>query len=288
MSSAIERSLKDKIKQISKDKQRAFNAVWQGLVLERFLSRLTRSRHREKFVFKGGMLLACYIELGRETTDLDFLLQNLQGELEPVSDAVKEVLEVELNDGFTFEFQKIAEIDHLQTPYPGFAVSIIARCGDTKTNVSLDIGVGDVVVSKELTISLSRSTKGPIFESDISLLVYPPESIFAEKLETACFRGIQNSRMKDYQDLWTMALSEKPLVWDFGKLGQVLNDTFSHRGTELGLIPLADDDDCAKQEQYWQSHLRSLNLSLRESLPESFQEVVRQINEWLRNNLGLK
>lgn len=288
MSSSIERSLKDKIKQIAKDKQRAFNAVWQGLVLERFLTRLARSRQREKFVFKGGMLLACYVELGRETTDLDFLLQNLQGERQHISDAVEEILDIELNDGFAFELIKIEEIDHLQTPYPGFAVSLLARCGETKTKVSLDVGVGDVVVSDELTISLSCSLKGPIFEPDISLLVYPPESIFAEKLETARFRGIQNSRMKDYHDLWTMALSEKPLVSDFGKLRQALSDTFSHRGTDLGLIPVGDDGDYAKQEQYWQSHLRTLHPPIREILPDSFREVVNQINDWLQNNLGLK
>ena len=38
----------------------------------------------------------------------------------------------------------------------------------------------------------------PIFEDEISLFVYPAESILAEKLQTVVFRADKNARMKDY------------------------------------------------------------------------------------------
>ncbi len=44
------------------------------MILERFLTRLARSSYREKFVLKGGTLLAKYIPIGRETQYLDFLI----------------------------------------------------------------------------------------------------------------------------------------------------------------------------------------------------------------------
>jgi len=55
-----ERSLKDRIKQIAKHRGLTFNEVWRYLILERFLARLSRSEYRERFIFKGGLLLATY------------------------------------------------------------------------------------------------------------------------------------------------------------------------------------------------------------------------------------
>ena len=65
MSSAIERSVKDRVHQLANEQQRTFNSVWQALVLERFLARLSRSPYREKLILKGGMLLSYCVEIGR-------------------------------------------------------------------------------------------------------------------------------------------------------------------------------------------------------------------------------
>ncbi len=51
-----------------------FNQVWKQLLLERFLARLSHSKHQQKFIFKGGLLLAQYLMIGRETADIDFSL----------------------------------------------------------------------------------------------------------------------------------------------------------------------------------------------------------------------
>ena len=285
MSSPIESSLKDKVKQIAKDQGRTFNQIWQRFVLERFLARLARSTFREQLVFKGGMLLAYYVELGRETTDLDFLFKGISKNIDAV---MNEISTIKLDDGFDFELLKIDDVDHIQTPYPGYVVELLARCGDTKTKIFIDIGIGDVVLQQEFSISLSKTKKGAIFESDISILAYPPESIFAEKLETACFRGIENSRMKDFHDLWIMALSSPPLVTDYKKLKAALEKTFSNRGTKLSLIPLDSNDGYSKQEQYWQAHLRSLGDSkTKNALPGSFEELVQEMNQWLKSNLTI-
>lgn len=47
-------------------------------MFERFLSRLSISEYCDKFVFKGGMLIAAIVGLDtRSTMDLDTTLQNL-------------------------------------------------------------------------------------------------------------------------------------------------------------------------------------------------------------------
>ena len=42
--------------------------------------RLSKSVHADKFIFKGGYLLAYLMNIGRETTDLDFLLTRMKAE----------------------------------------------------------------------------------------------------------------------------------------------------------------------------------------------------------------
>jgi predicted nucleotidyltransferase component of viral defense system len=73
MSQSKEQSIKEKVKTIAQQQGRTFNDVWQEVVLERWLARLSKSKYRKNFIFKGAMCLLRYIELHRETRDLDFL-----------------------------------------------------------------------------------------------------------------------------------------------------------------------------------------------------------------------
>lgn len=73
MTSDAEKSFKSKLRAIAKEKNRDPADLWQSLALERFLVRLAKSEHSKHFILKGGILLSKYIEIGRETTDLDFL-----------------------------------------------------------------------------------------------------------------------------------------------------------------------------------------------------------------------
>lgn len=77
-----EQALKDRLQTIAKEKEIHFNACWKQLLLERFLARLSRSSHVDKFIFKGGFLLSFLMKIGRETVDLDFLLTRMKAETE--------------------------------------------------------------------------------------------------------------------------------------------------------------------------------------------------------------
>lgn len=73
MTTDVEKSFKAKLRNIAREANRNTADLWQSVVLERFLVRLGQSLHRQNFVLKGGVLLAKYIPIGRETQDLDFL-----------------------------------------------------------------------------------------------------------------------------------------------------------------------------------------------------------------------
>ncbi|MCH9627466.1 MAG: hypothetical protein S4CHLAM2_11060 [Chlamydiales bacterium] len=110
MTSDLEKSFKAKLRAIAKEKNRDPADLWQCLTLERFLVRLARSKHRDHFVLKGGILLSKYIEIGRETTDLDFFACRLTNEVTGLKDIFEEIAHSDLKDGFVFQEIKINQL----------------------------------------------------------------------------------------------------------------------------------------------------------------------------------
>ena len=77
MSNAKAMSLKAKISNIAKSKNLPVQVILQNYMFERFLNRLSVSEYKEKFVLKGGMLVAALVGLdNRATMDLDITLKN--------------------------------------------------------------------------------------------------------------------------------------------------------------------------------------------------------------------
>lgn len=204
MTSDLEKSFKAKLRAIAKEKNRDPADLWQSLTLERFLVRLSKSEYCKHFVLKGGILLSKYIDIGRETTDLDFLARKISNEVSGLKNIFEKIASIDLHDGFSFQEIKVGELTHPHMGYPGVEVSMMAYFGKTRFKVSIDIGFGDIVEPIEYAIPLTTSTKGDLFEQIVSLLCYPKEFIFAEKLETIIYRGSFNSRMKDFHDIYSM------------------------------------------------------------------------------------
>jgi predicted nucleotidyltransferase component of viral defense system len=86
-----ETALKERLKTIAKEKGLTFNECWKQLLLERMLTRVSRSAHQGHLIFKGGFLLSYLIEIGRETTDLDFLLKKINAEAPAIQKMFEEM-----------------------------------------------------------------------------------------------------------------------------------------------------------------------------------------------------
>src|SRR3990167_1630564 len=145
MKSAIEQSIKEKIKALSKESGSTFAETWRNLILERFLTRLSLSPYKENFILKGGTLLAKYIHLGRETQDLDFFIQKLANTEQSLRTVLQVICDVDANDSFSFEIAKIKILDHSQLAYTGAEITLQALFGATKTVIRMDLGFGDRV-----------------------------------------------------------------------------------------------------------------------------------------------
>lgn len=276
-----EEGLKARLKYIAAEKNIPFNLVWKQLLLERFLARLSSSNHQEKFVFKGGLLLATYINIGRETFDIDLLLRNLHSEEENIKNVMSEIVEAHLDEDVNFQWHKIERLTQPHMPYPGFRVSLHAQFGKMKDKIQIDIGIGDVVTPEKTNYFPFEYKGQPIFTGEITLLAYPIETIFSEKLDSIISRGALNSRMKDYHDLLLM-IRDANIMLDKEKLIVSIQNTFSQRNTSLDLPISFDESGIQNLQKLWASHLLGLG-PYQESLklPNTISEVINVINDEL-------
>jgi predicted nucleotidyltransferase component of viral defense system len=280
-----EQTLKHRLSTIAREKNLKVNACWKQLLLERFLARLARSIHSNKFIFKGGFLLSYLMKIGRETSDLDFLLTRMRVEEKELQETFEQIISVPSVDDFIFSFRSIDLLSQPHMDYPGYRVVLNASFAKRKDIIQIDIGVGDVVEPLIREIQLVQYQGKPFFENAVSLLVYPPETIFSEKLETIISKGTNNSRMKDFHDL-ILLLRDKKMINPV-KLKETIISTFSHRRTHFRPIEF-DEASLSVLHKLWRAHLNGLGrIALDFDLPMDLSSVIEEINRYIASVEGL-
>lgn len=271
-----EQALKDRLIIIAKEKGIHFNQCWKKLLLERFLARLSRSPEKEKIIFKGGFLLSYLIDLGRETMDLDFLMNRINAEEKEIRNSIERILSEKLEDGFIFLYEKTELLEQPHMAYSGYRITFKVLFGKMKDKIQIDVGIGDVVVPESRIFPVFSHKGKPLFEGEISLMVYPAETIFAEKLETVISKGEKNSRMKDYHDLLLLCREAGLLKKDL--LESSIKDTFSRRETSYKQIAFTDTGLHVLQK-LWMAHRKGLgNIADELLLPVDIGAVISEIN----------
>ncbi len=273
-----EQALKDRLRIISKEKNLSFNECWKKLLLERFLFRLSKSPLSKKFIFKGGSLLAYILKIGRETIDLDFLITKINAKEKEIKKSIEKIISKKSDDGFIFSFHNIKTLNQTHMFYPGYRIILKVSFGNMKDQIQIDIGIGDIIEPENKNLPLFQYKGKPLFEDEISLLVYPPETIFAEKLETIIARGAANSRMKDYHDL--LVLMRKKELLNSQNLKTTVNNTFQHRKTSLKLIKFKSQEFKFLQK-LWASHQKNLDITQDLDLPQNISQAIEEINHYL-------
>ena len=231
MSNAM--SLKAKIRNIAKQKNIPAQVILQNYMFERLLVRLAASAYKDKFVLKGGMLVAAIVGLdNRATMDLDTTLKNLPltpeaiRSLTPeaIRSALEQVAAVPFDDGVTFEVGKISPIRE-DDIYGGYRVMLNAHFDTLITPLSIDVSTGDAITPHAVQYQFSE-----IFDDEKSyeLWAYNIETVMAEKVETILRRGVFNTRPRDFYDAYILATTQK---FDKAVFTEALNATATHRGT---------------------------------------------------------
>lgn len=218
--------LKAVIKNISKDKHISAQLVMQNFMLERLLERISVSAYRRNFILKGGFLIAAMVGLDtRATMDMDATIRGLPVNAESIKKMFLDICKIDLQDDVTFEFKKIGEIRE-GDEYTGYRVSLSANYPPMAVPLKLDITTGDKITPREIEYRFKLLLE----DREISVLVYNLETIMAEKLETVVSRGDQNTRPRDYYDVYMLAkLQYKNIETEY--LKAALDATSKKRGS---------------------------------------------------------
>jgi predicted nucleotidyltransferase component of viral defense system len=249
-------SVRTRLLNLSKQRNESFQLLSTRYVLERLLYRLSTTKYRERFVLKGAMLLATWINTPfRPTRDLDFLAF---GDANP--DAMlavfREICAVTLDDGVAFDTGSLTfDRNRDDLEYGGLRIKANATIAGARIRVIVDIGFGDAVEPEisELDFPVLLDQPSP------RLPIYPREAVIAEKFHAMAALGRANSRMKDFYDIWELS---RAYQFDEDRLAKAIRATFQRRKTEIPAEPpdalttaFAQDD--AKRQQ-WNSFVQGI------------------------------
>ncbi|MFH1261988.1 MAG: nucleotidyl transferase AbiEii/AbiGii toxin family protein [Pseudomonadota bacterium] len=268
-------SIRAKLLTVSKEKKIIFQDLLNRYGAEQFLARLSASRYVERFIFKGGSLLTYLIESDRRTKDLDFSVLRIGHEVEKALEVIKKILGITLDDGLTWLSPQGAPLRHPELVYPGLRIKCPFKLGTAKGMVRMDLAAGDLVEPRKIFLARIRYRGKPLIGPDFSIMAYPPETIFAEKMQIAVKRGGQNTRMKDYYDLFKLAQSK---TLEPSLLRRSIERTFSKRTTTFTTTLDLSDENLKKLQVYWSAYLRKMTIT---DAPGALREVVRLVNRLL-------
>ena len=218
--------LKAIIKNLAKEKHISAQLVMQNFMLERLLERISVSEYHQNFILKGGFLIAAMVGLDtRATMDMDATVKGLPVNEQTIREMFEEICKIELDDDVTFSFRSIGEIRE-RDEYTGYRVSLSANYPPMAVPLKLDITTGDKITPKEIEYQFKLLLE----DRSISVLAYNLETIMAEKLETVISRGDQNTRPRDYYDIYILAKLQYSNI-ESNSLKAALNATAQKSGS---------------------------------------------------------
>ena len=222
--------LKAKIKNISKEKNISAQLVLQNYMMERFIERIALSDFQDQMIIKGGLLISSIVGLdSRATMDIDMTLKGKPVNESFILDYINEISRININDEVKFDVVSITEIREMDD-YFGFRVSLVAGIGTMKIPLKIDITTGDKIIPSEISYEYPL-----MFENrSIKIKAYNLETILSEKIETIISRGNQNTRMRDFYDVYIL-LKLKSKNIDYNILRLAIEET-SQKRDSLNLL----------------------------------------------------
>ena len=191
-------SLKAKVSNLASTTNIPNKYLIQSFMFEALLKRISASKYKDKFIIKGGLLLSSIFGVNlRSTMDLDTTVKGLPLDRTTITKVINEIISIDLKDNIKLEIENIKDIREEEL-YSGFNINLKAEFDGLRTNLMIDITTGDVITYKEVQFEYKT-----LFDSEtINIMTYNYETIIAEKFEAIISRNIDNTRMKDYYDLY--------------------------------------------------------------------------------------
>lgn len=276
MTANLTASVRARLLNIAKREGADFNQVLVRFALERFLYRMSQSRHADCFLLKGALLFNLWYDMPhRPTRDAD-LLGFGSSDLDSIKDVFREIASIKVEDGITFDPATVnVEEIRKEAGYAGARVLVTGELAKARVKTQVDIGFGDAVTPGPVDATY------PVLIEDFPaprLQTYPIYTVIAEKLHAIALLGMTNSRLKDYLDL--QVLLERETI-DIDILATAITATFVRRAMAVPHdLPIGLTDEFAQDQSrqaLWLAFMKKNQLAVT-----PLQEVVTT----LRTTLG--
>jgi predicted nucleotidyltransferase component of viral defense system len=276
--------LKARINNKSKELSVPPQIMLQNYLMECFLERLEKSEYADRFIIKGGVLIASFVGISHRTTmDIDTTVNNLPLDENVITKIISDVCAIENDDDFIFSPDRVEPIRE-DDKYNGFRVFVLADYEKMHHTLTLDITAGDSIYPKP-----RRHEFAKIFETgSISLLSYPLENVLAEKLETILARNITTTRPRDFYDVYVLSADLTRI--NSKDLKTAMQRTCEHRGSEKILSQIPDLIVAIKKSEnlkdLWQKYTKKMPYAANVSFEQAVASVEKLLD--LITNLSEK
>ena len=262
------KSVRTRLLNVAKANHVYYQTILTRYFQERLLYRLSQTSFRNNFILKGGALMYAYEHFAaRPTLDIDFLGAGISNEGGSVANAFRQICSVPCDeDGVIFDTDHISFNDIIEfREYHGIRLSMPVRMDTISQTLTMDIGFGDIITPAPVHIDYPQLLDNL---PGVDILAYSIETVIAEKAHALIDLAEENSRMKDYYDLYTLLSSMK---YDQGVLSEAIRSTFRNRHTEYNedtMFFRPGFPDNKKMQTKWQAFKKKIasveELSFRE------------------------
>lgn len=191
-------SVKDKLKNISREKNVDFNSVMRFYMYDRFVERLSKSKYKDNFILKGGFYLSKLFGLdNRSTMDIDTAIRKTEFTEENLIVMINEIISIDVGDNVKFKIEK-TELIREEDEYGGLRITINFMLENIKDIFHIDLATGDPIYPRPDNYKYESLIGDEIYK----VWSYNLETILAEKIETILSKLETSSRMKDYYDIY--------------------------------------------------------------------------------------
>ena len=272
MSNSVQ-AVKDKLKNISREKNVDFNSVMRFYMYDRFVERLSKSKYKDNFILKGGFYLSRLFGIdNRSTMDIDTSIRNAEFTEENIVKMITEIINIDLNDNVKFKIEKTEPIRD-EDEYGGLRVTIDFNLENIKDKFHIDIATGDPIHPGPDDFCYESLIGNDVYK----VWSYNLETVLSEKIETILSKLETSSRMKDYYDIYLIHKFKFNKINKAKFRGATLK-TFEKRGFNSDLITnLNIVKDSTILREKWTSYARKNGYAT----DIDFDETIKCLEEFI-------
>ena len=224
-------AVKDKLKNVSREKNVDFNSVMRFYMYDRFVERLSKSKYKDNFILKGGFYLSKLFGLdNRSTMDIDTAIRKAEFTEENIIKMINEIINIDVGDNVKFKIEKTETIRD-EDEYGGLRININFMLENIKDKFHIDLATWDPIYPRPDNYRYESLIGDEVYK----VWSYNLETVLAEKLETILSKLEISSRMKDYYDIYLIYKFKFDKI-DKEKFRGAVKKTFKKREFDADLI----------------------------------------------------